>query len=91
MCERCEEERKHMQDFADKAASMFVRSGGRVLLIAVDEEADGLGGVTNGLCIFSPMEEGDMVTMLNLAADAFDEGNFVQAGQHRQGPTDPCK
>ncbi len=78
MCARCEQERKFMQDFADKAASMFVRSSGRIVLVAVDEETDGQGGVTNGLCIFSPMEENDMVTMLNLAADAFDEGNFVQ-------------
>lgn len=78
MCERCEEERKHMQDFADKAASMFVRSSGRVVLVAVDEEADGQGGVSNGLAILSPMDQDDMVTMLNLACDAFDEGNFVQ-------------
>lgn len=78
MCERYEEERKHMQDFSDKVASMFVRSSGRILVVAVDEEADGQGGISNGLAILSPMDQDDMVAMLNLAADAFDEGIFVK-------------
>lgn len=80
MCAKCEEDRKFMQDFADKTAAMFVRSSGRILVVAVDEEADGKGGVSDGLCILSPMDQDDLVTMLNLAADAFDEGNFVAGG-----------